>query len=63
VPSLESADLNVSLPPEKRGFFHDLIVGNRDRSAKRKKLQTGWNGSEMQKTPVFIALRGIPVQK
>jgi hypothetical protein len=48
---------------QKNGVFCDHIVGNRDRSAKRKKAQTGWNASEMRKTPVFIALRGIPVQK
>ena len=39
------------------------IVGNRDSSAKRKKSGGGWNVSQEAKTPAFIALRHIPVQK
>ncbi len=39
------------------------IVDNRNRSAKRKKSETLWNVSRIQKTPGFIALRRIPAQK
>jgi hypothetical protein len=43
------------------------IVGNHNHSAKRKssekKPQSGWNTSQMQKSPALIDLRRIPVQK
>jgi hypothetical protein len=39
------------------------IVGNRNRSAKRKKPETGWNASGLREMPGFIASRRIPVQK
>jgi hypothetical protein len=63
VPSLESVSLDALIPARKTEVLCAGIVGCRNRSAKQKNSQTGWNGSEMRKTPALIALRGIPVQK
>ena len=35
--------------PEKRRFYVDCIVDNHNRSAKRKKFETGWNVSSATK--------------
>jgi hypothetical protein len=62
-PSLEAAVFECIITAAKAGAFCQTIVGNRSRSAKRKKPETGWNASEVRKTLVFVALHGIPVQK
>jgi hypothetical protein len=62
-PSLEAAVLNVSLPLEKRGFFASVLSVIAAVLPSEKRLKPPGTPLSCEKTLVFIALHGIPVQK